>query len=86
MIRPTKHMNLDLCVLNIAAGIIETLQASHVMRYDEVLARLQASLSDLVRFDFIPAVDLLYSLGIIDYSAETDSILLIRAGRGPVGR
>jgi hypothetical protein len=77
MIFPTKYMNLNVCVLNTAAHIISILKASHVVTYDELLGRLQGTLSGLVRFDFVLALDFLFATGVINYSPETDSVVLI---------
>lgn len=84
MIRPTKYLDLDTCVLNVAAQIVSSLRRNGVMKYDELLTRLQNIISDAVRFEFVLALDLLFLLGKINYDSDSDSIALAgQEGEGP---
>ena len=76
MIKPYKYMNLDLCLLNVAAEIVVVMKHTRLIGYDELLARLQSSLSDAVRFEYILALDFLFLMDIIEYSPSIDSFLL----------
>lgn len=76
MIQPTKHMNLDTCVLHCAALVVEILQQESPLEYDSTLQRLRDGLSDNARFQFPYALNLLYLLGAVDYNLETDTLYL----------
>ena len=76
MIRPTKHLDLDTCILHCAALVIEILQRESPLEYDSTLQRLQDKINDKVRFQYPYVLDLLYLLGVIDYDLGTDTLYL----------
>ncbi|MCP4545409.1 MAG: hypothetical protein GY835_02945 [bacterium] len=76
MILPTKHLDLDTCVLHCAAMIVAILRDESPIEYDVVLRRLQMRVNERTRFQFPYALDFLYLLEAIDYDLDTDSLLL----------
>lgn len=77
MIKPTRYMNMNLSVIRVSSEIIELLIKSPIMKFDEILASLEQIIGNEVRFVFIPAIDFLYLLGIIDYHEESDVFELV---------
>jgi hypothetical protein len=84
MIRPTKYLDLNTCVVVIAAEVLAALRSNRVMRYDELLGLVQTKLSEAVRFNFPLSLDFLYLLGLIEYDDNTDSIGVVEASEGVV--
>lgn len=76
MIRPTKYLDLNTCVIRVAAEMLALLKGAEAIKYAELLGRLQIELSDTVQFEFVAALDLLYLLGKVEYHADSDSIVL----------
>lgn len=76
MIRPTKHLDLDTCILHCAALVLDILRKESPLEYDSTLQRLKDTINDKVRFQFPYALDLLYLLGAIDYDLGTDTLYL----------
>ena len=74
MIRPTRYLDLDACVINVAAHVLARLSVVSVMTYDELLKSVEISLTPRARNEFVLALDLLYLLGRISYHEETDTL------------
>lgn len=74
MIRPTKYLDLDACVVNIAAHVLSELSSTNVMTYDELLKSVETTLTPRARNEFVFALDLLYLLGRVSYHEETDTL------------
>lgn len=74
MIRPTKYLDLDACVINVAAHMLTRLSAVNVLTYDELLKSVETTLTPRARNEFILALDLLYLLGRISYQEVTDTL------------
>ena len=74
MIRPTKYLDLDACVVNIAAHVLSRLSSTNVMTYDELLKSVVTSLTPRAKNDFVLALDLLYLLGRVSYHEESDTV------------
>ncbi len=69
-------MDLDLCVLNCAASIIEELSGEAAVKYDALAARLIGEHGEQARFQLPHALSFLYLLGTLEYFAEADSLCL----------
>lgn len=74
MIRPTKYLDLDACVINVAAHVLSKFSEVSVLTYDELLKSVEANLTPRARNEFILALDLLYLLGRVSYHEETDTL------------
>jgi hypothetical protein len=77
MIRPTKYLDLDACVLNVAAHILSRMSEVSVLTYDEMLKSVETNLTARARNEFVLALDLLFLLGRISYQEETDTLCAV---------
>jgi hypothetical protein len=79
MIRPVKHLNLNVCVIRAASRLLSRLQVERVCGFEE----LRRSLDDLGADGdvmFLPTVHFLFLLGRVDYHAQTDSFEYLQPG------
>jgi len=74
MIAPIKYMDLDLSVVRVSSIIIKLFEKNRIMEYSEVLEHLVGKVGEEVKHVFVPALDFLYLLGMIDYHLQTDSL------------
>jgi hypothetical protein len=77
MIQPAKYLDLNTCVLRVAAEILLELQDSKVIPLDELNAVICSQVGDAARFNFIPSLSFLFLLGKLDYDSEADVILFL---------
>ncbi len=75
MIRPTKHMDLNICTLSIAASILSVLQQNNAIPLEELDETIQTRVGSKAQANFIPALNLLYLLGKVEYDDENDAIV-----------
>ncbi len=73
MLRPTKHLDPNLSVLNVAAYVLKHLQFHRSAPYDELYGRLHKKFGENVRPVFLPAVSFLYLLGKLEYHTKNDT-------------
>lgn len=78
MIRPTKFLDLDNCVISIASKIIKILLLHQNITYTELLNIFKYDLNDNFEYNLLPAIDLLFLLGLVEYSPISDSLELIQ--------
>jgi hypothetical protein len=73
MLRPTKHSHPDQTVINVALLLLMRLKARRVDEYDELrsYAKKKVHGGDVL---FLPALNFLFLLGLVDYRPKTDSI------------
>lgn len=73
MLRPTKHSHPDRTVVNVALLLLKHLRKHRVDRYGElgVFAKKAVIGGDVL---FLPALNFLFLLGLIEYRAKTDAI------------
>lgn len=73
MLRPSKHAHPDRTVVNVALLLLARLRAQRLSDYDALLAfiRKQVSGGDVL---FLPSLNFLYLLGLIEYHPKTDAI------------
>lgn len=72
MLRPTKHSHPDRTVINVAMLLTNRMKARRVEPYDRLRAYVRKNVSG-GDFLFLPALNLLYLLGLVDYRQKTDS-------------
>lgn len=72
MIRPNKHSHPDQTVLAAATVVLRELRAKRTVGYDDLKSAIDSTLegSDYL---FIPAVSLLFLVGLTEYRASVDS-------------
>ena len=76
MLRPNKHSDPQSTLLPIAATILARLTAVRVERFHELRARTSETHPGSERL-FIPAVNLLFLLGVVQYRRKTDSFEVV---------
>ena len=73
MLRPTKHSHPDRTVINVSLLLLERLKIRRIDDYDALLKHAKKSVSggDIL---FLPALNFLYLVGLIDYRSKTDAV------------
>ncbi len=73
MIRPTKHSHPDRTVMNVSMLLLTRLKARRVDEYDDLrkYAKKVVVGGDVL---FLPALNFLYLMGLIDYHPKTDAL------------
>lgn len=73
MLRPTKHSHPDRTVVNIALLLLQHLRKRRLDRYGDLraLAKKAVTGGDIL---FLPALNFLFLLGLIEYRSKTDAI------------
>lgn len=79
-IKPNKHSNPDQTIIGVAALILKTLSKSGVEKYDN-LEELVDEKIDGGKYLFLPALNLLYLLGTVDYHKKADAFEYVGAAR-----
>lgn len=73
MITPQKHINLNVCVLRIAAYALGRLRVQRIERFSVLLESVKELVGPDAEILFLPAVNLLFLLGRVTYHAHTDT-------------
>ena len=73
MLRPTKHSHPDRTVINVSLRLLVLLRARRVADYDALLNYVKKSIvgGDVL---FLPALNFLYLMGLVDYRPKTDAV------------
>ncbi|WPO42522.1 ABC-three component system middle component 8 [Tardiphaga sp. 42S5] len=73
MLRPTKHSHPDRTVVSVALLLLKRLKARRLEEYSVLLGYARSSISggDVL---FLPSINFLFLLGLIEYHAKTDAI------------
>ena len=73
MLRPTKHSHPDQTVIYVSMKLLSRLKERRLVDYSSLsrFAKEVAVGGDVL---FLPALNLLYVLGLVDYHAKTDSL------------
>ena len=72
MIRPQKHLNLNVCVLRISALALAHLRRQRVEKFTTLLETMKVAAGPDAEILFLPAVNLLFLLGRLVYHPHTD--------------
>ena len=78
MLRPEKYLDLENSVLTISSQIIKYLKKNKNLSISELINKLISLKGEKARENFLPALNLLYLIGKIDYIAQADLIRLIK--------
>jgi hypothetical protein len=73
LLRPTKHNNPDQTVVAVATQALKRLQTRRVMAFEDLRVQLRKSNPGTERL-FVPALGLLYLLGLVEYRPKADSV------------
>lgn len=73
MLRPTKHSHPDRTVISVALLLLARLRLRRVEQYGELLGLAKRSVTggDVL---FLPALNFLYLLGLVEYRPKTDAV------------
>ena len=73
MLRPTKHSHPDRTVINVSLLLLARLKARRVDEYDTLRKFAKKSVvgGDVL---FLPALNFLYLMGLIEYRPKTDAV------------
>jgi hypothetical protein len=73
MLRPTKHSHPDRTVINVSLLLLARLKARRVGEYDALRKFAKKSVvgGDVL---FLPALNFLYLMGLIEYRPKTDAV------------
>jgi hypothetical protein len=73
MLRPTKHSHPDRTIINVSLLLLARLKIRRLERYDSLrkYAKKAVTGGDVL---FLPSLNFLYLLGLIDYRPKTDSV------------
>lgn len=77
-IRPGKHSHPDQTVVGVALLLLGRLKRVRAEAYDDLLARVRKQVRGADQL-FLPALDLLFLLGLLEYRPKTDSIEYVRS-------
>ena len=78
MLKPTKHLDPAISVLNLAAQSLSILFRHRTIKYEELYDKLEKKFGDGVRPVFLPSVSFLYLLGKIEYHSKNDTFEYIQ--------
>lgn len=72
MLRPTKHSHPDRTIINVALLLLARLRAQRLCDYDALLKYARRSVvgGDVL---FLPSLNFLFLMGLVDYHAKTDA-------------
>jgi hypothetical protein len=72
MLRPTKHSHPDRTVINASLLLLTQLRTRRLEDYDSLRSHAKRTITggDVL---FLPALNLLYLLGLVDYRPKTDA-------------
>lgn len=76
MLKPDKHTNPKLSVINITGLVIENLIENEIMSYDELLNKLISETSENVKDVFVYSLCFLHLLNKIEYLPNLDALRL----------
>ncbi|ART51152.1 hypothetical protein CBP34_04990 [Acidovorax carolinensis] len=73
MLRPTKHSHPDRTVINVSLLLLARLKSRRLDDYDSLRKYAKKSVGggDVL---FLPALNFLYLMGLIDYRPKTDAV------------
>lgn len=73
MLRPTKHSHPDRTVINVSLLLLGRLKARRVDDYDvlRTFAKKSVTGGDVL---FLPALNFLFLMGLVDYRPKTDAV------------
>ena len=79
VLRPRKHLDLDTCTLRVVAIVLAELTKRRVVRFDDLRNVVVRRAGEDAELSFLPALDVLFLLGRVDYLDKTDSFEFVRA-------
>ncbi len=81
MLRPTKYMDANTCVLRIASEILSEFKKAPIISLEECDELVRDRAGDDARFNFISALNFLFLIGCLEYNSDSD-VLVYRLSLG----
>lgn len=78
MLRPSMHAHPDKTIIGASLVLLEYLEKRRVYGFDELLDRLEDRVEGSKDL-FLPALDFLFLLGVVEYHPKNDSFELVGA-------
>lgn len=79
MLRPRKHLDPNTCTLRVMALALAELLKRRTVRYDDLRAFVVRRAGTDAELAFIPAIEVLFLLGRVEYREKTDSFEYVQA-------
>lgn len=76
MLKPDKHTNLRLSIINVSGVILKILKDTDIITFDELLNNLSDKISKDAKEVFFETLSFLFLLGKIEYHEKLDSFEL----------
>jgi hypothetical protein len=86
MIRPQKHLNLNVCVLRISACALAHLRQARVENFNSLLGTVKMTIGEDAEVLFLPAMNLLFLLGRLAYYPHTDTFEYVEVDKASPDR
>lgn len=77
MLKPHKYLDLDNSVLLISSEMLKVLTEYNCIEYEDLFRIIKEKFEESGDFLFLPALNFLYLLGVVEYSSELDMLELI---------
>lgn len=78
MLKPHKYLDLDNSVLLISSEMLKVLTEYNCIEYEDLFRIIKEKFEESGDFLFLPALNFLYLLGVVEYSSELDMLELIK--------
>jgi len=73
MIKPDRHTNPDISVINIGAFILKQLNSFYDISYDDLMKKVIEAMGEGAKENYPYALSFLFLLGKLEYFEQTDS-------------
>lgn len=73
MIKPDRHTNPDISVINIGAFILKQLNSFYDISYDDLMKKVIEAMGEGAKENYPYALNFLFLLGKLEYFEQTDS-------------
>lgn len=73
MLKPDRHTNPDLSVLNISAFVLRQLKSQYSISYDKLLEKVIKVMGDGAKENYPYALNFLFLVGKLNYKEATDT-------------
>lgn len=77
MLKPSKHCDPSLSVLNVVGLTIEILQQNEILSHDDLLACLAERTSESVKEVYHYALSFLFLVGKLEYAPDIDALRML---------
>ena len=74
MLKPKKHMDLDLSVLRVSAIVLHEARKKRLVSFEALRKRVIRQAGEDADLVFVPALSFLYLLGKIEYHLKNDTV------------